>query len=133
MWVQFVDHLEGISRIVHEDRELSALWLPVWENRFGLTLDRALREVMDECFRDLDSIRSLLTCSPAEVYESALDGLGARTQEARGTGTKTALISALLAWLFRGESPDSALITAVNALGSDTDTIATMAGAVLGV
>lgn len=131
-WREFVERLEGITSIVHEDRELSTFWLPVWENRSGLSLHRAVRQVMDECARDIATISQLLDHKPAETYESALDAIQARTQQARGTGTKTALSSALLAWLFKEESPDSALVASANFLGSDTDTIATMAGAILG-
>jgi ADP-ribosylglycohydrolase len=131
-WRQFVKHLKEISQVVREDRELSAFWLPVWESRSGLPFDRALGEMMDECFIDLDSIENVLDRSPAGAYESAVDRIGARTQQLRGTGTKTAMIAMLLAWLFKEQPPESALITAANFLGSDTDTIGTMAGAMLG-
>ena len=43
----------------------------------------------------------------------------------------TSLLAACLAYGGASE-PDAAIVTAVNTLGSDTDTIATMAGAILG-
>jgi ADP-ribosylglycohydrolase len=132
VWHDLLNHLEEVNGVVHEDRELSSFWLPVWESRSHLTLDRALREVKDECFRDIEIVSPLLDRSPEEAYEFALDAVGARARETRGSGTKTALISLILAWLFRKDPPEKAIVTAANSLGSDTDTIATMAGAVLG-
>lgn len=87
---------------------------------------------MGECLYDLDNIESAIDRSPAEAYGSAVDRVGARTQQSRGTGTKTTMIAMLLAWLYKDQPPESALITAANFLGSDTDTIGTMAGAMLG-
>jgi len=49
----------------------------------------------------------------------------------RGSGTKTAIIALFLAWLHKSE-PQKAMIVAANLFGSDTDTIATMAGSILG-
>jgi hypothetical protein len=55
----------------------------------------------------------------------------ARRPDQRGSGTKTALLAAFAAWLFPNE-PEAALTTCASTLGTDTDSIATMAGALLG-
>ncbi|MDZ7921193.1 ADP-ribosylglycohydrolase family protein [Rhodoferax sp.] len=46
---------------------------------------------------------------------------------------KTPLYASVLAWLYRNELPEIGLAEAANVFGSDTDTIATMAGALMGV
>jgi hypothetical protein len=48
-----------------------------------------------------------------------------------GSGTKTALLAAFLSCVF-GDRPHDGIVEAANELGSDTDSIATMAGAILG-
>ena len=64
-------------------------------------------------------------------YRSAVEALGAFRPEDRGSGTKTALLGAVAALLFQN-SPRDAIRTCANQLGTDTDSIATMAGAILG-
>lgn len=76
---------------------------------------------------------SLLTDRPNNSYHALLDALGCLTQRYRGSGFKTALAAAALAHLHcDDETPAEALVAAANELESDTDTIATMAGAILG-
>jgi hypothetical protein len=65
-------------------------------------------------------------------YRSFVEAIGGLSEEQRGSGTKTAIIAAVLSWVHRDEFPATALVKAANLLGSDTDTIATMAGAILG-
>ena len=57
--------------------------------------------------------------------------IGGMLVQYRGSGTKTAILAAALAWMFR-DNPHEAIVVGANLLGSDTDTIATMAGAILG-
>jgi hypothetical protein len=66
-----------------------------------------------------------------ENYASLVDRLGGFDNETRGSGTVTTLLAAMLAF-GHAETPEAGLQLAANTLGSDTDTIATMAGALLG-
>jgi hypothetical protein len=68
---------------------------------------------------------------PVQSYRYAVDWLDARNPKQRGSGTKTAVLGATLAWLFQND-PEQGLKVCVNELGTDTDSIATMAGAILG-
>ena len=61
-----------------------------------------------------------------------MESIGCLDLASKGSGTKTALIAAALAWGYRDRPTTDALLVAANLLGSDTDTIATMAGAILG-
>lgn len=64
-------------------------------------------------------------------YHKALDSLECFTSKV-GTGSNTALAAAYLAWVGQDQDIESTVLIAINALGSDTDTIGTMVGALLG-
>ena len=64
-------------------------------------------------------------------YSLIIDRLGLRRPERRGSGLLTAVAAMGLTWC--ETQPEEALRMAANAIGTDTDTIATMAGAILGV
>jgi len=68
----------------------------------------------------------------AEAYRNLLQKIGGLDPATRGSATVTAVAAAALAYWYR-DDPAEGLVTAANCLGSDTDTIATMAGALLGV
>jgi hypothetical protein len=61
-----------------------------------------------------------------------MEELGCLTTKFRGSGFKTALAASVLAHIYRDQDAAVALVVAANELDSDTDTIATMAGALLG-
>ena len=65
-----------------------------------------------------------------ERYESIIEGLQLRKPERRGSGMLTAVAAVGLTWC--ESCPQEAMRVAANTLGTDTDTIATMAGAILG-
>ena len=67
----------------------------------------------------------------AERYEAIVDLLKLRDPSRRGNGMLTAVAAVGLIWC--EPEPERALRIAANAVGTDTDTIATMAGAILGV
>ncbi|RUP97987.1 ADP-ribosylglycohydrolase family protein, partial [Corynebacterium pseudodiphtheriticum] len=64
--------------------------------------------------------------------KSAISSIGCLTDRFRGSGFKTALAASVLSYLYRSEPIEEALVLSANVLESDTDTIATMAGALLG-
>jgi hypothetical protein len=77
-------------------------------------------------------VAGVTASKPNSVYEKSLELIGCTSAQFRGSGFKTSLAAAALAWLFRAERPEEALVCAANNLESDTDTIATMAGALIG-
>lgn len=62
---------------------------------------------------------------------NAVEVLKAFEPAQRGSGTKTSLLAALLAWVF-ADQPEEGLAVSADYLGTDTDSIATMGGAILG-
>jgi ADP-ribosylglycohydrolase len=117
-----------------DDQELALVWIPQWEQLSGSRLralwDTTTTEWIESCRTAVSVCRT--TASPDEQYTAVLAELGGYSGAERGSGLKTPLYANVLAWLFRDEGPRQALLAAANALGSDTDTIGTMAGAIIG-
>ena len=133
-WLKIVEELRSLPELLRNDKELGSLWLRVWEYRKGESFMAAVGVVIDELLRDIE----LLTTDHGEGSQknhlNAVDALSARDAKERGSGTKTALLASHLAWLNKSTmTPAAALETAASTLNSDTDSIATMAGAILGL
>jgi len=129
-WMRFVDGLKGIEGVIREDFQLGRFWLSAWEQASKRTLSDAIGEVAAEIRRDIIKLREVSpnwTKSYADCI-TILDGYGSR----QGTGTNTALAAAFLAWAAQDSPIEDVLRCAANTLGSDTDTIGTMVGALLG-
>lgn len=133
-WKNVLAELSGLQEYVDVDDTLGTLWRPTWERITGTKLSGAVAEHLDECNAYVDEIHQVVSLSDAEPhlqYCELANRLNARDPGVRGSGTLTAVLGAALAWL-AGNQPVETLIGAVNELGTDTDTIATMAGAILG-
>ena len=133
-WRAIIDALGELGKVVEEDADLKAFWLPVWEQRSGTTFRGACIAVQTELLHDVQSLAQLpRTRSKEDTYRLAVQSLGGLKEQERGSSTKTALLAAFLADLYHEDGPMQAVICAANCLGSDTDTIATMAGAIMGL
>lgn len=132
VWADIVQRLSVACSILRGDHDLSTFWLPVWEQRTNSKLEEAFGQVQRECKEDLMIISDVLNGRERNSYPRIVKSLGAFESATRGSATKTAILSAVLSWMFRTEPITAALIEAVNLLGSDTDTIATMTGAIMG-
>lgn len=131
-WLSAVGCIQSVPQLIREDEELTQFWVPTWELRTGSSIEEAANAVVRELTSDLALIEKLDLQKGADSYGSIVEALGGTRPDWRGSGTRTALLAAVLAHLYR-DSPEEGLLTAANALGTDTDTIATMAGALLGV
>jgi len=131
-WRDAVSFFPALVPLIREDPNLGAIWLSVWERQGGRSIEAAIEEVRDECLADIEIATSFANERSDSSYSRLVEELGGLTEEQRGSGTKTAIIAAALSWIHRDDYPATALVKAANLLGSDTDTIATMAGAILG-
>ena len=132
-WEKAVKVFSLLPEIVHGDSSLSAFWLPTWERLSEISLSDAILKVQEECMRDIELVISLpADAEPESAYHELVRRMGGLDDKQRGSGTKTAILGAVLPWLFPANDPENSLQTAANLLGSDTDTIATMAGAIIG-
>jgi ADP-ribosylglycohydrolase len=123
--------LREVGAIVESDPTLSELWLGQWELHSGARLADQVDVVAREVEDDLQSFRGITKKQGPAGYFDGVERLEAFRPEQRGSGTKTAILASLAAWLF-ADDPLAAVATCANCLGTDTDTIATMAGALVG-
>jgi len=131
-WIAAVDFFPRLVSLMREDSNLGTIWLSVWQERAGRPIETAITEVKDECYADIKIATQFLTERSDGSYCRLVEALGGLTDKERGSGTKTAIIASALGWIHRDDFPATAMVKAANLLGSDTDSIATMAGAILG-
>ncbi|HCT1400439.1 hypothetical protein F9877_06715 [Morganella morganii] len=131
---KIIDGFSVIPDIINSVYELKNFWLPNWERVSGKNLNNEIEQIKKESKRYLiDAISSLnKIAEPSENYKFAIIALECNKEERRGTATNTAIASSLLCYLFKDSSPYEAITSCVNFLGTDTDSIASMAGAILG-
>lgn len=131
-WKIYVERFTDISDLVSSEPQLAAFWLAPWEKLNGESLPHALERTKTEALSDIEKISGLLQTGGVHAYRLILEELGCFSPRFRGSGLKTAIAALALAFLFKNSNPSEALVVAANELESDTDTIATMAGALLG-
>ena len=120
---------DGLPEIISPDTELG-YWRIAFEQEAG-NFDECWAKAMNEV---RETIALIATCRTGargnDGYEAIANTLKLRDPACRGSGMLTALAALGLAWC--EASPTEAMRIAANAIGTDTDTIATMAGAILG-
>ncbi len=115
--------------MIEGDAELG-YWRTVFEREAG-DFERAWADGLDEARDGLKFMGGLNAgLSGGERYRSMVDGMKLRDPSRRGSGLLTALAATGLTWC--ETRPAEALRIAANVISTDTDTIATMAGAILG-
>lgn len=133
-WLKTIDILKDIPNIVESDEKLGQFWLPHWENKAKQSFKVAINKSVDELVSDIHIIQDNLNGSKSSTtdYSMLVKRIGCFDKGSMGSAPKTALLAAYLSYCFQN-NPHKGIVECVNLLGSDTDTIATMAGAVLGL
>ena len=125
-----IDVAAKIPDLIQDDFEVGIHWKSAFEREsedFGDTWALTLSECKETIHIVADTSRKV----GADRYTAIIDRLKLRNPARRGSGMLTAIAAAGLTWC--DPKPGPALRIAANQLGTDTDTIATMAGAILGV
>ena len=125
-----IDVAADLPDIMQRDTEVGTYWRVAFERESG-AFSEAWGQAIDECkeaIRVADGNTS--NGSGADRYAGIVDRLRLRDKARRGSGMLTAVAAVGLIWC--ETRPEEALRIAANAIGTDTDTIATMAGAILG-
>jgi ADP-ribosylglycohydrolase len=105
------------------------VWVPLWEQAANQQLEEAVGKVIAE---GLDALRIVSAAiNKGGTYNQVVHALNATDAATRGSGMTTTVLSIALV-LLHGDDPHGALVAAANVLGSDTDTVATLAGALFG-
>lgn len=126
--------LKSLHDVIRADRDLEAVWLPIWEQQSGGPISLAVEITSQELCQEITIALNgpIVSKEPtAQSYRCLVESLGCLSKENLGSATKTTVIAALLAHWCDGE-PHKCAVLASNVLGSDTDTIATMACAIAG-
>ncbi len=131
VWRELLESLRAIPELLSGHETLGTMWLPLWEQGTGERLRLAIDRAIDGALGLVKQLDSRARANPAKRYERLLAAWGGLEPRTRTAGIPTVLLAALLAWLF-SSAPDEGLVICVNQLGSDTDTIASMAGALIG-
>ncbi len=122
-----MDTIPSISRHLSEDPQV-ANWVASWNHgaKSGDVFEVVFGSTKKEALSYLTAISTHLRESPESYYRV----IGALSPATKGSGLAT--VCAALYLYLRGQEPDVTMYTAVNLLGSDTDTIAVFLGALLG-
>ncbi|MGV1166733.1 ADP-ribosylglycohydrolase family protein [Enterobacter asburiae] len=131
-WKKYIESFSFIPDLIRMDSQLSSFWLAEWESNSQLSLSDSILKCQKEILYDLENINAILQENNEKTYRRILEITGCLTDKYRGSGIKTALVSAVLAHIYQHDNIESALVCAANEIDSDTDTIASMCGALLG-
>ncbi len=134
-WLCYSDDIRSIPKLIKSDTDLLTFWVPTWEKNSKTTLERAADEVANEWSL---SVRKAMDCfaqtneSATVLYAKIVEGDNGLSKEERGSGLKSALFANVAAFLGQRAGSQEIIEVVANLLWSDTDTIASMAGALIG-
>ncbi|MDE0238444.1 MAG: ADP-ribosylglycohydrolase family protein, partial [bacterium] len=113
-------------------QSLGGTWVGLWEQESGKQFQETWQDTVVELCDAIDRAAAAAdaTSSQTDAYQAVSDQLGLADKRQQGSGILTTVAAAALA--ATASHPHEAMLVAANALGTDTDTIATMAGALLG-
>ena len=120
----------GVPDLIRADVDVGSIWRPTLERESGL-FEASWTQAIEECQEAIHVAADTSSQDGTNSYVAVVDRLRLRDQARRGDGTLTAVAAMGLIWC--ETEPERAMTVAANAIGTDTDTIATMAGAILGV
>lgn len=124
-----IEVAEQLPEIMANDVEFG-YWRVAFEQVAG-DLSEAWDVVVKETRRAVRKISTVTkNMTPQDRYKNMVNGLRLRDPECRGSGMLTAVAATALAWC--EPRPTETMRIAANEVGTDTDTIATMAGAIVG-
>ena len=119
-----------LPNLMQNDREVGSYWRATFDREVG-----PFSKVWERKVAESEEVIRLASINPSNAsgearYAEIVDRLRLRETAWRGSGLLTAVAAVGLTWC--ETQPEEALRIAANAIGTDTDTIATMAGAIFG-
>ena len=129
---EIASRLTDAPSLIKDHQSLGNVWLGLWERSANTTFQDQWQTTIDELLKAIHQAQIAVDCTGclAEVYKAACKRLELYAEHQRGSGILTPVAAAVLAMAATG--PYEGMVVAANELGTDTDTIATMAGALLG-
>lgn len=139
-WPELLRSTRNAIDRTDEQTELVGLWRPSWERATGADLKKAWHATVDECealarsagpiVSELSDVNGTEGRGGEQAYSKLVEALQLDMEAVRGSATSTVVAALALAAVFEGRPADAARM-ASHALRTDTDTIATMAAAVV--
>jgi ADP-ribosylglycohydrolase len=134
-WPAMVRYLERTIADIRGDEILATRWLPEWERRADTSWDDAVMVTITELGEQLNTAAKAAGRGADRdidtAYRKLVTQLGGMEPKTRGAGTISAVLALWLGWSYQND-PERGVRIAAGLLGSDTDTVASMAGALLG-
>lgn len=128
----WIEELLRVPRDMADDPILGGQTIPALESGSQGAFERAWVETANEMHELIDRFALMpVGDGMTRGYLNACRDVGLFNKSTLGAGTSTFVAAYWLAWAFR-DDPVNGLLLATNAVGTDTDTIATIAGAHLG-
>ena len=126
------DHVGGAVQLIEKRSTLGPVWIGLWERETGERFNDVWRVTVDELHHAIKNAADGAEAanSDAAAYQGVVDRLGLRDRTQQGSGILTTVAAVALASAASGAH--EGVVAAANAIGTDTDTIASMAGALLG-
>lgn len=128
---KLIQEVEMLVDVIRKDDELLRLWVPQWERFTKKNFADVCISTIGELDTDLEKVHKLVESQDITNYRQIVSDMDAMSPISRGSGTKSALLASILSVLSKGDVRKATEVAA-NTLGSDTDTIASMSGALLG-
>jgi ADP-ribosylglycohydrolase len=136
-WLDLLEGAGAALSMLESHEMIASVWIPAWEEATGSSFKGAWAKTMDETRRMLnvagnhvDSLADDQT-PHGEAYAAMCRQLGLFDAATRGSGTTT-VVAALALAAAHLVDPRQCVLVACRALGTDTDTIGCMAGAMVG-
>ncbi|MFH9211434.1 ADP-ribosylglycohydrolase family protein [Streptomyces globisporus] len=133
-----IEHASRLVDFIQEDRDLATFTIPEWERVSGRSFIESWHEVTKEMMLDVNTLTEQLASAAAssdvervDQYLSLLSHWELFSDERRGSGTGTLMAAFALVLLFEND-PRAAVLAAAGAMGSDTDSIASVLGGIVG-
>lgn len=138
-WDSIADESKSIVKCCQEDILLKDIWVPNWERLSGKSISIGVSQAIDDMKNDIKIISNImgsadlnnLEIGTPQKYKDVVSAIDAFNPKFRGSATKTALLATYISYYF-SKNLSKGIEICANTLGSDTDTIASMAGAIMG-
>ncbi len=124
--------IDDLLHLIKDHPTLGPTWPGLWEKETGKELGDLWRLTVDELCAAINTAFIGMEASESvdAAYAGVLHRLELRAPDQRGSGILTTVAAVALA--SAATKAHEGVVTAANAVGTDTDTIATMAGSLLG-
>jgi ADP-ribosylglycohydrolase len=126
----FLEKITEIPALINNNINLRTAWIPLFESKSNTTVEESYSKVSEELTDLINKLENLQKHQDV-TYSHISESLDLKNKEIRGSATLTS-IAALGAALLIKKDLNLLLLDIVNDLGSDTDSIATMTGALRG-